>query len=142
MNKIAEIWDRVQRSLFPHLSECLPDMTDEHMRLATILEVIRIEGHVPPSWIQRFGRKKSDRKALARAFIAKVTHKIPTTKALVERLLADKNMRALCGWEYPGPVPSESTFSRAFERFARTGLADQLPNNACIGRVRLLPNFY
>jgi hypothetical protein len=101
-------------------------MTDEHMRLATILEVIRIEDHVPPSWIQWFGRKKKDRKALARAFVAKVTYKIPTTKALVERLRVDKNLRSLCGWEYPGQVPSESTFSRAFERFAETGLLDQV----------------
>ena len=126
MDKIAEIWNRVQRSLFPHLGECLPGMTGEHIRLATILEIIRIEDHVPPAWIQRFGRKNSDRKALARAFVAKVTHKTPTTKALIERLRVDKNLRILCGWEYPRQVPSESTFSRAFDKFAKTGLADRV----------------
>ena len=126
MDKIAEIWNRVQRSLFQHLNECLPGLTDEHMRLATILEVIRIEDHVAPSWIQWFGRKKKDRKALARAFVAKVVHKLPTNKALLERLRVDKNLRSLCGWEYPGQVPSESTFSRAFELFAKTGLLDQV----------------
>lgn len=126
MDKIAEIWERVQRSLFPHLAECLPGMTDEHMRLAAILEVIRIEDHVPPAWVQWFGRKKKDRKALARAFVAKVVYKSPTTKALVARLGVDKNLRKLCGWQYPGQVPSESTFSRAFERFAETGLLDQV----------------
>ena len=126
MDKIAQIWNRVQRSLFPHLRDCLPDMADEHMRLATILEVIRIEDHVPPSWVQWYGRKPKDRKVLARAFVAKVVQKMPTSKALVQRLHADKNMRALCGWEYPGEVPSESTFSRAFEEFAKTGLLDRV----------------
>ena len=126
MEKIAQIWNRVQRSLFPHLRECLPGITEEQMRLAIVLEVIRIEDHIPPAWVRWYGRKRSDRKALARAFVAKVVHKIPTSKALVERLRVDKNLRALCGWEYPGQVPSESTFSRAFCEFAKTGLTDRV----------------
>jgi hypothetical protein len=126
MDKIAQIWNRVQRSLFPHLKECLPDMTDEHSRLATVLEVVRIEDQLPPSWTKWYGRKPSDRKALARAFMAKVVHKLPTNKALVGRLRVDKDLRALCGWEYRGQVPSESTFSRAFSEFAKTGLTDRV----------------
>jgi len=126
VDKIAQIWNRVQKSLFSHLRECLPGMTDEHIRLATVLEVIRIEDHVPPAWAGWYGRKPSDRKALARAFVAKVMHKMPTNKGLIQRLRADKNMRVLCGWEYPGQVPSESTFSRAFSEFVGTGLADRV----------------
>ena len=118
MDRIAAIWSRVNRSLFPRLKECLPSMTEAHVRLATALEVIRIEDHVPPAWIQWYGRKKSDRKALARALVAKVVHKMPTNKALVERLRVDRNLRALCGWENRGQVPDESTFSRAFAEFA------------------------
>jgi hypothetical protein len=112
--------------LLPHLSECLPGMTDEHMRLAAILEVIRIEDHVPPGWTQWFGRKRKDRKALARAYVAKVVYKVSDSKALRQRLQVDENLRRLCGWTYPGEVPSESTFSRAFARFADTGLLDQV----------------
>jgi len=126
VNKIAEIWSRVQQRLFPDLGECLPGMREEHYRLAIILEVIRIEDHVPPAWARWYGRKPSDRKAVARGFVAKVVYKIPTTKALVERLSVDKNMRAICGWEHAGQVPSESTFSRAFEAFAKTGLLDEV----------------
>jgi len=126
MNKIAEIWDRVERSLFPHLRECLPEMTEMHLHLATVLEVIRIEDHVPPCWMQWYGRRRKDRKAVARAFVAKVVHKMPTNKALIERLHVDKNLRALCGWEYAGQVPDKSTFTRAFAEFARTGLLDQV----------------
>ena len=126
MNKIAAIWDRVEKSLFPHLKECLPDMTETHFHLATVLEVIRIEDHVPPAWIQWYGRKRKDRKAVARAFIAKVVHKMPTNKALIERLRVDKNLRTLCGWEYPRQVPDKSTFSRAFGEFAKTSLLDKV----------------
>ena len=126
MNKIAEIWNRIEYSLAPHLKECLPDMTEAHLHLATVLEALRIEDHVPPAWIQWYGRKRKDRKALARAFVAKVVHRIPDNKALVERLHVDKNMRVLCGWEYPGQVPDQSTFSRAFAEFAKTGLLDRV----------------
>jgi hypothetical protein len=101
-------------------------MTPTHLRLATVLEVIRIEDHIPPAWIQWYGRKRKDRKAVARAFVAKVVHKMPTNKALVERLRVDRNLRALCGWEYAGQVPDESTFSRAFAEFAKTGLLDRV----------------
>lgn len=126
MDKISQIWNRVQKTLFPYLQDCLPNITDGHMRLAAVLEVIRIEEHVPPAWVRMYGRKPSDRKALARAFVAKDVHKIPTNKALVERLCVDKNMRVLCGWEYPGQVPGESTFSRAFSEFAKAGLTDRV----------------
>lgn len=125
MDKISQIWNRVQNTLFPFLQECLPEMTDEHMRLASILEVIRIEDHVPSAWMHKCGRKPSDRKVLARAFIAKTVHKIPANNALRERLRVDKNMRMLCGWEYKGQVPDESTFSRAFSEFTKSGLTDR-----------------
>lgn len=126
MNTIAAIWNRIERSLFPHLKECLPAMTEAHLHLATVLEVLRIEDYIPPASTQWYGRKKKDRKAVARAFVAKVVHKMPTNKALIERLHVDKNLRALCGWEYAGQVPDKSTFTRAFAEFARTGLLDQV----------------
>ena len=34
--------------------------------------------------------------------------------------------RRLCGWEHPGQVPSEATFSRAFAEFARSELPGRL----------------
>jgi hypothetical protein len=41
---------------------------------------------------------------LARAFVAKAVMGIPTTKMLIERRTADKQLRRLCGWERPGQV--------------------------------------
>ncbi len=39
---------RVQRSLFPHLNECLPTpLTEQEKRLVSILEIVQMEQHVP-----------------------------------------------------------------------------------------------
>src|SRR5437879_12785927 len=51
---------------------------------------------------------------------------LPTTSMLVERFAVDKHLRRLCGWEHPGQVPSESTFSRAFAEFATCDLTSRV----------------
>lgn len=125
MDRIAEIWNRVERSLFPHLRECLPAMTESHRDLVWVLETVRIEEHVRPEWMQWLGRRRKDRKALARAFVGKALYNEPTTKSFLDRLRADESLRRICGWERRSDIPSESTFSRAFEEFAGTSLADE-----------------
>ena len=60
------------------------------------------------------------------AFVAKAVYNIPTTKALIAFLRDGKNLRRLCGWESQGDIPSESTFSRAFEEFSRDGLGEKI----------------
>jgi len=80
---------------------------------------------VGPSYYGTQGRPREDRKALARSFIVKMFYDIKTTSALIERLKASKNLRAICGWEKACEVPSESTFSRAFGEYAETGLAQK-----------------
>lgn len=125
MAKIAGIWSRVQRALF-HVEECLPVVTEQHRRLVLVLEVVRVEEQVPPSCLQWLGRKRKDRKALARAFVAKACYNLPTTKALIERLRVDRTLRQICGWGQGRQVPSEATFSRAFAEFAEAGLLDRV----------------
>ena len=51
---------------------------------------------------------------------------IPTTRALVERLKVDRQLRNLCGRVLISEIPSESTFSRAFAEFAESDLAGQM----------------
>jgi hypothetical protein len=123
MDKIAGIWFRVQRTLF-HVEECLPPLTEAHRRLILVLEVVRVEEKVAAGWLQWLGRRRADRRALARAFVAKACLNLPTTKMLIERLGVDRALRQLCGWEQKRQVPSESTFSRAFAEFAHRGLLD------------------
>jgi hypothetical protein len=51
---------------------------------------------------------------------------IPTTSAIIERLKVDKSLRRSCGWERREQVPSESTFSRAFDEFAQSDLPGRM----------------
>ncbi|MBF0527616.1 MAG: transposase [Deltaproteobacteria bacterium] len=57
-----------------------------------------------------------------RSFVAKAVNGMPTTRALIGRLITDNQMRIICGWISKGRVPSESTFSRAFSEFSEAQL--------------------
>jgi transposase len=125
--KISWLMGRVQKSLFPHLNECLDThLTEQEQRLVTILEVVQVERYVPnKAATQRMGRKLLEREAMARAFVAKTVYRIPTTSDLVRALRAVSNLRRICGFMAPGDIPSESTFSRAFTEFAVSGLGNR-----------------
>ena len=62
--KISWLIGRVQRSLFPHLNECLPTpLTEQEKRLVLILEIVQVERYVPRI-VTRYrhpGRKPFDR---------------------------------------------------------------------------------
>ena len=118
---ITGTWSHIQDNLFPWLQAELGPLTDNHKRLVTVLEMVRVE-----AFVQMHdgvpGRPLEDRHALARAFIAKSVLKLPTTRMLIERLQVDTTLRRLCGWERIGELPSEATFSRAYAEFAACGL--------------------
>ena len=63
---------------------------------------------------------------LAHAFIAKSVYQFPTTSALLDALRSRPLLRQLCGWDSPGEIPSEPTFSRAFKQFADDCLPQQI----------------
>lgn len=125
-DRIAAFWDRVQTSLFPALEDSGLEMTEKLYQLVAILEVLKIEGFVaqPSPYVR--GMKPTDRRCLARAFVAMAFYGGADRKAFRERLRADTALRKICGWTHRGQVPSEATFSRAFRAFAETGLADQV----------------
>jgi len=91
-------WSHIQSSLFPWLREEVEPMTELLGRLVTILDVIGLEAFVPEP-PRGAGRPPEDRRALARAFVAKTVLGIPTTSALIERLAIDKSLRRILGWE-------------------------------------------
>jgi hypothetical protein len=106
------------------LREVIGELTEKEKRFVLVLEVLEIENHVGRrNWL---GRIPKDRKALARAFVAKAFYNMPTTGALLERLRCDKTFRQLCGWERRDQVPSESKFSRVFADFAQSELVDKV----------------
>jgi len=115
-------WSHVQSCLFPFMREELEPCTEALERLIIVLDTIGLEAYVPSPPSSGRGRKPDDRRALARAFIAKAMFSMPTTVSLIERLAVDKSLRRICGWETRREVPSESTFSRAFEEFAQSEL--------------------
>src|ERR1039458_4490047 len=114
-------WSHIQGSLFPWLREEIEPMTELLGRLVTTLGGVALEAFVPDP-PRGPGRPPEDRRALAWALVAKAVLGIPTTGAVIERLKVDKSLRRICGWERRAQVPSEATFSRAFNEFAQGDL--------------------
>jgi transposase len=127
-DKISWLMGSVQRSLFPHLDDCLElPLTEQEKRLVTILEIVQVEKRVPKSAsTQWLGRKSLEREALARSFVAKALYRHPTTRDLIRALESAESLRRLCGFMTLGDVPSESTFSRAFAEFATSDLGNRV----------------
>jgi hypothetical protein len=91
-----------------------------------VIELVSLEDHVmPPSFGGR-GRPQSDRRSLARAFMAKAVLNLPDTRSLIDYLHESPAVRRLCGWNRRGEIPSEATFSRAFAEFAAIDLPQRL----------------
>jgi hypothetical protein len=118
----APAWRGLQLNLMPWLEDGVGPMTDGVRRVVEILEVVRVEEHIArrPQWMA--GRPPKDRCAIARGFVAKSVLNLPTTRALLDRLEADRQLRVVCGFD-GASVPSESTFSRSFGEFAAAELA-------------------
>jgi hypothetical protein len=133
LEQLSHCWSNIQGSLFPWLAEELGPMTDIHRKVVTILEVVRIEQYVQSGFYAMRGRPPADRRAIARAFVAKAAMNLPTTVMLLDRLESDPQLRRICGWEMRRETPDESTFSRAFGEFAVAHLPEKV-HAALVGR--------
>jgi hypothetical protein len=122
---LSQYWRTIQGTLFPWVRAELGELSEKQQQLLATLEVLRIENHVRNVRGYR-GRPADDRKALARAFVAKAVYNLTTTSHLLERLSTDHTLRQICGWERSSGVPSESTFSRAFAQFSRDKLTERV----------------
>ena len=122
---LSQFWLSIQGRLFPWLEEELGELSEKQRQLVSILELSRIESFIASSrgWP---GRPEKDRRAIARAFVAKVVYNMVTTRQLIERLGSDLTLRRLCGWERQNELPSEATFSRAFAEFAQRKLVEEV----------------
>ena len=122
---LSGFWRSIQGDLFPWLEEELGPLGERYRRFVTVLELARVESFLP-HFHGLPGRPVEDRAAIARAFIAKAVFDVPTTRALIERLGADKTLRRLCGWTWRREIPSEATFSRAFAEFSERALSERV----------------
>lgn len=124
MSALSSLWQCITSCLFPALEEELDPLNDKQREFVAVCELAQLDRHMGPYRGSRKGRKKKARVDLAKAFVAKAVYNFTTTKVLVAYLTDCKNLRRLCGWEKRSDVPSESTFSRAFEEFARGDLGE------------------
>ncbi len=115
----------LQQCLFPRLEEELGPLTEKHQQLVAVLGLAKLEAGIR-SRRGQVGRPPRDRVAIGRAFVAKAVFNLPTTTVLLDLLKTDSRLRRICGWERAAEVPDESTFSRAFEEFARTELPQRV----------------
>ena len=122
VERISGYWLKIQGSLFPWLEESLGKLTEKERKLIVTLDMIRIERFVALNNSLR-GRPPEERAPVARAFVAKAVYNMPTTRALLDRLECDNKLRRICGWEMKSDIPSEATFSRAYEEFSETQLS-------------------
>jgi len=126
-DKVSWLMGTLQRHLFPRLEECWErSFTDKEQQLVSILELVQIEKFVAPAAPQRFGRKRHDRRALARAFVAKAVYNHPFTSSTREALRTSRGLRRICGYGRRCDIPSESVFSRAFAEFAAISLGEKV----------------
>jgi hypothetical protein len=87
-------WSHIRSFLFPWMREEIDPLTEALGRLVAILDVIGLEAFVPEP-PRGAGRPPEDRRALARAFVAKALLGVPTTRGLIERLSVDKSLRRI-----------------------------------------------
>jgi hypothetical protein len=118
-------WNVVQHELLPELMNELGALTPKLEKVVHTLEWVRIEEFVRSTW-NGVGRPPCERAWLANAFVAKAVLGLTTTAGLIERLQMDRARRRICGFPLCRKLPSEATFSRAFEAFAETRLAERV----------------
>jgi hypothetical protein len=121
MEPLSLFWGKVCGSLFPHLEQRLGVLTENHKKLITILEMVRVE-EFTQTYKGMPWRPPKDRTQIARAFVAKMVYNLDTTRALMDRLASDPRLKEICGWTNVDPLPSESKFSRVYAEFATSQL--------------------
>ncbi|MEN6477920.1 MAG: transposase [Rectinema sp.] len=99
-------------------------LSEEQRAFLAILRVIEEHLSAPCSTASKFGRPAYQSNPFIRAFLAKAFFRILTTDDLRKRLLADPNLRMICGFT---KVPSLPTFSRRMSLLSESfGMAQSL----------------
>ena len=124
-NLIMQRWNVIQHELVPELRDEFGTLTPRLEKVIHILDWVRIEEFTANSW-HGVGRPPHERAWLANAFVAKAVLGLTTTIGLIERLTIDRALRRICGFPLNKKLPSEATFSRAFDEFATGSLAERV----------------
>ena len=122
---IMQRWNVIQHELLPELRNDVGTLTPKLEKVIYVLEWVRIEEFTESTWCG-VGRPPHERGWLANAFVAKAVLGLTTTVGLMDRLTIDRALRRICGFPLCKKLPSEATFSRAFEAFAEWRLAERV----------------
>ena len=123
---LGGLWNSIQSWLFPMLEDEIGELDAKHRQFVAVCELCAPQNHMAAyHWIGN-GCPPSDRLALCKAFIAKAVWDFATTRDLIDAIRHRPALRRLCGWETLGGVPSEATFSRAFDDFASDNLPQEI----------------
>jgi transposase len=127
-DSISYLGNKLQSYLFPLLDDKLYDeeISNYHLRLVSILEVLQIEKFLPKKERGTRGKPSKHPVKIARAFIAKHVLNLKTTSQLIRFLKADKNLRYICGWDPYERIADESTFSRVFKILAESKVPEEI----------------
>src|ERR1700691_765367 len=97
MPATLEVWNHIQRHLFPLLQEELGTLTEKDHQFVEVVGLLPLgpllEGY---GWVGT-GGPPHERAWLVHAFIAKGVYEFPTTRALLDGLKARPVLRRLCG---------------------------------------------
>src|SRR3989304_1124858 len=118
MSPLFNIWQSIQHTLFPWLEQELDPLTEKEREFVRVIELAEVQKHMGPSRWQGIGRKREDRLAILKAFVAKAVYNFPTTKVLIAYLHDSKNLRRLCGGGGKGGSARGSKLSRGFGEFS------------------------
>jgi len=121
MKILSQLWQSVQEYLFPYLEEEFGVLTEKQERVVAILEVLQLEKAIQGSSKWR-GCPQKSRLKMARAYVVKAVYDLASTRLLLDLLDSSPFLRRICGYERKNEIPHESTFSRAFEEYARSGI--------------------
>ena len=111
-------WNVIQHELLPELRNDVGTLTPELEKVIYVPEWVRIEEFTESTWCG-VGRPPHERAWLANAFVAKAVLGLTTTVGLMDRLTIDRALGRICGFPLRKKLPSDATFSRAFEEFAQ-----------------------
>ena len=123
---LGGLWNSIQTWLLPALEDEIGALDERHRQFVAVCEMCAPQKHMRAyRWIGN-GCPPSDRLALCKAFIAKAVWDFATTRALIDAIRHRPALRRLCGWESLGDMPSEATFSRAFDVFSQDVLPQRI----------------
>lgn len=126
MNTLFNIWNTINRHLFPWLEEELDPLSEKEKHFVQIMSLIDLGPSLREYSWRGIGRQRKSRLNILKAFVAKAVYNFETTDIMIEYLKGCKNLRRLCGWESTYAVPSKATFSRAFGEFSKGQLANKI----------------